>query len=85
MSDAADTAVLIVEDEALIAMLMADTLAGAGYGPVWIPDGRAPSTMRRTPPARLPPWWTSSWPTVWTGGTWCAACGTGAERCRWWS
>lgn len=45
MSDAADTAVLIVEDEALIAMLMADTLAGAGYGPVWIPDGRAPSAM----------------------------------------
>lgn len=32
--------VLVVEDEALIAMLVADALAGAGYRPVVAPDGR---------------------------------------------
>ncbi len=31
--------VLVVEDEALVAMMVADTLAGAGYRPVWSPDG----------------------------------------------
>ncbi|MBD0276036.1 MAG: response regulator [Acetobacteraceae bacterium] len=31
--------VLVVEDEALVAMLVADTLAGAGYRPTWCPDG----------------------------------------------
>ena len=33
--------VLVVEDEALIAMLVEDTLAGAGYRPLLAPDGRA--------------------------------------------
>ena len=33
--------VLVVEDEALVAMLVEHTLAGAGYRPVWSPDGRA--------------------------------------------
>ena len=32
--------VLVVEDEALIAMLVEDTLAGAGYRPLLAPDGR---------------------------------------------
>ena len=32
--------VLVVEDEALVAMLVEHTLAGAGYRPVWSPDGR---------------------------------------------
>ena len=32
--------VLVVEDEALIAMLVADTLAEAGYRPVLTPEGR---------------------------------------------
>ena len=43
MSDAPDTppTVLIVEDEALVAMLVEDTLAEAGYRPVRTPDGRA--------------------------------------------
>ena len=48
MTDAADTAdaappptVLVVEDEALVAMLVADTLAEAGYRPACVPDGRA--------------------------------------------
>ena len=43
MSDAPDTppTVLIVEDEALVAMLVEDTLAGAGFRGVWAPDGRA--------------------------------------------
>ena len=43
MSDAPDTSptVLIVEDEALIAMLVEDTLADAGYRPVCAPDGHA--------------------------------------------
>ena len=43
MSDAPDTppTVLIVEDEALVAMLVEDTLADAGYRPVRAPDGRA--------------------------------------------
>ena len=31
--------VLVVEDEALVAMLVEDTLAGAGYRGVWAPDG----------------------------------------------
>jgi len=34
-------AVLVVEDEALVALLVTDTLAGAGYRPVWAPDGQA--------------------------------------------
>jgi len=33
--------VLVVEDEALIAMLVSDVLADAGFRPVWAPDGRA--------------------------------------------
>ena len=43
MSDAPDTppTVLVVEDEALVAMLVEDTLAEAGYRPVRTPDGRA--------------------------------------------
>jgi DNA-binding response OmpR family regulator len=43
MTDAPDAppTVLIVEDEALIAMLLEDTLAGAGYRPLLAPDGRA--------------------------------------------
>src|SRR5215218_5648064 len=32
--------VLIVEDDALVAMMLEDTLAGAGYRTVWSPDGR---------------------------------------------
>ena len=32
--------VLVVEDEALVAMLVEDTLAEVGYGPVCTPDGR---------------------------------------------
>ena len=32
--------VLVVEDEALIAMMVEDTLAGAGYRPLLAPDGR---------------------------------------------
>jgi len=46
------SAVLIVEDEALVAMLMEDTLAGAGYRPVWSPDGRAavPCSEHRAAP-----------------------------------
>ncbi len=41
MSDAPETppTVLVVEDEALVAMLVEDTLAWAGYRPVWSPDG----------------------------------------------
>ncbi len=38
---AAAPTVLVVEDEALVAMRVADTLDGAGYGPVWSPDGSA--------------------------------------------
>ena len=43
MANAPDTspAVLIVEDEALVAMLLEDTLADAGYRPVLAPDGRS--------------------------------------------
>jgi DNA-binding response OmpR family regulator len=45
MTTTADNAtVLVVEDEALIAMMVEDTLAGAGYRPVHARDGRpAPS------------------------------------------
>ena len=32
--------VLVVEDEALVAMLVADILAEAGHRPAWTPDGR---------------------------------------------
>ncbi len=32
--------VLVVEDEALVAMMVQDTLADAGYRPAWSPDGR---------------------------------------------
>lgn len=35
--------VLIVEDEALVAMMVEDTLAAAGYRPVHAPDGPAAS------------------------------------------
>jgi DNA-binding response OmpR family regulator len=38
--------VLVVEDEALVAMLLEDTLAGAGYRPLLAPDGRAPAPPR---------------------------------------
>ena len=43
MTDATDDrpTVLVVEDEALVALLVTDTLADAGYRPVWAPDGRA--------------------------------------------
>ena len=52
MTDAADAAppptVLVVEDEALVAMLVADTLAEAGYRPACAPDGRAgPAALGR--------------------------------------
>ena len=41
MTTAADNAtVLVVEDEALVAMMVEDTLAGAGYRPVHARDGR---------------------------------------------
>ena len=42
MTDVPDPSrtVLIVEDEALVAMLLETILAGAGYLPVWAPDGR---------------------------------------------
>ena len=41
MTTTADNAtVLVVEDEALIAMMVEDTLAGAGYRPVHARDGR---------------------------------------------
>ena len=33
--------VLVVEDDALVAMLVFDVLADAGYRPLWTPDGRA--------------------------------------------
>ena len=55
MSDAPDTppTVLIVEDDALVAMLVEDTLADAGYSPVWTPDGRtAPPCSERGTPAQ---------------------------------
>jgi DNA-binding response OmpR family regulator len=38
--DAPAPTVLIVQHDALIAMLLEDTLAGAGYRTVWSPDGR---------------------------------------------
>ena len=38
--DAPPPTVLIVQHEALVAMLLEDTLAGAGYRTVWSPDGR---------------------------------------------
>ncbi len=43
MPDAPDErpTVLVVEDDALIAMLVFDVLAEAGYRPLWTPDGRA--------------------------------------------
>ncbi len=43
MTDAPDAppTVLVVEDEALVAMLVEHTLAGAGYRPLLAPDGRA--------------------------------------------
>ena len=43
MTDAAapPPTVLVAEDEALVAMLVEDTLADAGYGPVRAPDGRS--------------------------------------------
>ena len=44
--------VLVVEDEALVAMLVADTLEEAGYRPLCSPDGRAgtapPTSAART-------------------------------------
>lgn len=42
MADAPDErpTVLVVEDEALVAMLVEDALSDAGYDPVWTPDGR---------------------------------------------
>ncbi len=41
-ADAADErpTVLVMEDEALVAMLVEDTLAGAGHRAAWTPDGR---------------------------------------------
>ncbi len=48
MTDAPDAppTVLVVEDEALVAMLVEDTLAGAGYRPLLAPDGRAAAPPR---------------------------------------
>lgn len=42
MTDAPDRrpTVVIVEDEAIVAMMVADTLADAGYRTVWSPGGR---------------------------------------------
>ena len=44
--------VLVVEDEALVALLVEDTLSDAGYDPVLTPDGRAapPRSGRGTAP-----------------------------------
>jgi DNA-binding response OmpR family regulator len=45
--------VLVVEDEALVALLMSDTLSDAGYDPVWTPDGVAQAGGEgRVPAAR---------------------------------
>ena len=46
--------VLVFEDEALVAMLVEDTLAGAGYRPLLAPDGRAapPCPGHATAPPR---------------------------------
>ena len=55
MTDASNErpTVLIAEDEALVAMLVEDTLSNAGYDPVWTPDGRpAPSRSGRGTAAR---------------------------------
>lgn len=48
MTAARDTGqtVLVVENEALVAMLVADTLTGAGYRVVCAPDGRGASPDR---------------------------------------
>ena len=49
---AAAPVVLVVEDEALVAMLVTDVLAEAGYRPVWSADGRAgPARPDRAMPA----------------------------------
>src|SRR5688572_25447390 len=46
---AAEPTVLVVEDEALVAMLVEDMLAGAGYRPAWAPGGRTgPAATERT-------------------------------------
>ena len=45
MTTTADNAtVLVVKDEALVAMMVEDTLAGAGYRPVHARDGRSAPT-----------------------------------------
>jgi len=49
--------VLVVEDEALVAMLVTDTLEDAGYHPVWSADGRtvpaSPGSSDATPEAAV--------------------------------
>lgn len=46
--------VLVVEDEALVAMLVRDTLEGAGYAAVWSPDGRRLAPACPASPGRWP-------------------------------
>lgn len=56
MAADAPPTVLVVEDEALVAMLLEDTLTGAGYRPVSAPDGRAaqPCPERAAATATVP-------------------------------
>ena len=49
--DAPAPTVLIVQHDALIAMLLEDTLADAGYRTVWSPDGRRVAPAARGGPA----------------------------------
>ncbi len=53
--DAPDPTVLIVQHDALIAMLLEDTLAGAGYRTVWSPDGRHMASAHGPAPAVVAP------------------------------
>lgn len=55
MADASNErpTVLVVEDEALVALLVSDTLSDAGYDPVWRADGRtAPARFEHGTAAR---------------------------------
>lgn len=42
--------ILVVEDEALLAMMVEDTLAEAGFGAVWAPGGRGAPLAEPSPP-----------------------------------
>ena len=53
--DAPAPTVLIVQHDALIAMLLEDTLAGAGYRTVWSPDGRRMAPAHGPAPAVVAP------------------------------